>query len=108
MYLSDDEWEAKNKPKLPKVNKRTASEASLEVSAKSALAAAASANHATQLITESVIATQGTARALLDMVSKLSESAEGNNHEPQPVRLIVNRKNKLIESIDVIPLVRKK
>ena len=107
-FLSEEDYEAKKKSKvakLPAVDKT--GDAIKEIAKVSATLADASTNTfriASESATESAVQTQELITALTAAIAKI---VQHKDTEPSPVRLVINRKDRLINTIDVIPLIKK-
>ena len=106
-YYSEKDYEKKTRPKKPKPEPKdknadaiiqllSASKSAAEVAASTAQAIEASSS-------ESAAQIQKIAAALIAGLAAISK--DSTSTEPTPVRLVINRKDRLIETIDVIPLV---
>ena len=108
-YLTEEAHEekvAKEKPRAIKQPKADKTVVALNDMAKASTAMAVVSKETIQAVAEST-ATSSTQNkelvaALLKVISTLHL-----NKEPTPVRLVINRKDRLISTIDVIPLTKK-
>ena len=107
-FLSEEDYEAKKKPKVAKLPAADKTgEAIKEIAKVSATLADVSTSTlriATESAAESAIQTQELITALTATIAKMGQH---KGAEPSPVRLVINRKDRLINTIDVIPLIKK-
>jgi len=108
-FYSEETYEKKTRPKKPKAAPKdknadamaqllNASKSAAEVATATAQAIEASSNESSAQI-------QKLADALIVGLAAIGKGS--NSTEPTPVRLKINRKDRLIDTIDVIPLIKK-
>jgi len=107
-FLSEEDYEARKKSKVAKLPAADKTgDAIKEIAKVSATLADVSTNTlrmATESAAESATQTQELITALTAAIAKMGQH---KGARPAPVRLVINRKDRLIDTIDVIPLVKK-
>ena len=107
-FSSEEDYEARKKSKvakLPVVDKTgDAIKEIAKVSATLADVSTSALRIATESATESAVQTQELITALTAAIAKMGQHKGAG---PSPVRLVISRKDRLIDTIDVIPLIKK-